>query len=114
MAPCSHALMYLAAFLCALVVDSIPVFAPPAWTILTILIIKFKLNAWVVIALGTIGSTIGRWFLSLYIPKVSKKLLSSRENENVRFIGKKLERRGWAGFVFVLLYSLSPLSTTAL
>ena len=107
-------MMYLAAFLCALAVDSIPFFSPPAWTILTVMIVKFKLDAWAVVALGTIGSTIGRWFLSFYIPKVSNKVLSSRENENVRFIGRKLERRGWEGFVFVLVYSLTPLSTTAL
>lgn len=107
-------MMYVVAFLSALIVDSIPVFAPPAWTILTILIIKFKLNPWAVVALGAVGSTIGRFTLTFFMPKVAGHILSRRENKNVAFLGRKLDKRFWPSFVFVLLYSLTPLSTTAL
>lgn len=86
-------MMYVVAFFSALLVDTIPVFAPPAWTILVFLIIKFKLNPWIVLILGALGSTTGRWILSLYIPKVAHKILSHRENENVRYIGKKIGHR---------------------
>ncbi len=106
--------MYLVAFLSALIVDTIPVFAPPAWTILVFLIIEFKLNPWPVVALGAVGSTIGRWILSMYIPKVAGKILSRRENENVRYVGGRIGKRFWPSFIFVLIYSLTPLSTTAL
>ena len=41
--------LYLAAFAAALVVDTIPVFAPPAWTILAFIIVKYKANPWAVI-----------------------------------------------------------------
>jgi membrane protein YqaA with SNARE-associated domain len=107
-------MMYFIAFLSALVVDTIPVIAPPAWTILTFLIVKFKLNPWGVVILGTIGSTLGRYILSLYIPKVSKKMFSARENKNVHYIGEKIGKRFWPSFLFVLIYSITPLSTTAL
>src|SRR4051812_37178503 len=107
-------MMYFVAFISALIVDTIPVFAPPAWIVLTFLILKFRLNPWIVLVLGAVGSTLGRWILSLYIPKVADKILSRRENENVRYIGKKIGKRFWPSFTFVLIYSLTPLSTTAL
>ena len=107
-------MLYLVAFLAALIVDTIPVFAPPAWTVLTFLIVKYDLNPWLVVVVGCIGSTIGRWILSLYIPHVADRILSKKTNENVHFVGKRLGKSWWASFVFVLLYSLTPLSTTAL
>jgi len=106
--------MYFVAFLAALIVDTIPVFAPPAWPILAYLIVKFDLNPWLAVLLGTTGSTIGRYILSLYIPKVSKKILCEREDENVRYLGKKIGKRTWTSSLFVLIYSLTPMSTTAL
>ena len=106
--------MYAVAFLAALTVDTIPVFAPPAWTILMVLIIKFDLDPWLCAAAGAVGSTIGRGILSIYIPWLSKWTLSRREDDNVRYVGDRLGRRFWPCFLFVLAYSLTPLSTTAL
>jgi membrane protein YqaA with SNARE-associated domain len=107
-------MMYFASFAAALLVDTIPVFAPPAWIILTFLIVKFDLNPWGVVVLGTTGSTIGRYILSRYIPKVSNKILSENEEANVSYVGKKIGKHFWSSFVFVLIYSITPMSTTAL
>ena len=49
--------IYLLVFLAALAVDSIPVFAPPAWILLVFLTVKFQLNSWAVIVVGVTGST---------------------------------------------------------
>jgi membrane protein YqaA with SNARE-associated domain len=106
--------LYLAAFAAALLVDTIPVFAPPAWIILAFMIIKWKLNPWGVIAAGSIGSVIGRYILTLYIPHVSAKIFRRSESANISFLGKKLGERFWYANIFVLLYAISPLSTTAL
>jgi multidrug efflux pump len=46
--------LYLAAFAAALLVDTIPVFAPPAWIILAFMIISWKLNPWGIIAAGAV------------------------------------------------------------
>ena len=67
-------MLYLAAFAAALLVDTIPVFAPPAWMILAFMIIKWKLNPWGIIAAGALGSVIGRYILTLYMPHVSTKI----------------------------------------
>jgi membrane protein YqaA with SNARE-associated domain len=106
--------IYLAAFAAALLVDTIPVFAPPAWTILAFLIIKWKPNPWAIIAAGALGSVIGRYILTLYMPHVSAKIFRPSENANIAFLGRKLGRRFWRANTFVMLYAISPLSTTAL
>src|SRR5437868_9003311 len=106
--------MYVLVFVAALVVDSIPVFAPPVWTVLVLLLLLFHLNPWVVVIIGVTGSTLGRYILSIYIPKVSSALVTRREDENLRYVGGKVTRAPFAAAVFVFLYTLTPLSTTAL
>ena len=106
--------LYLAAFVSALLVDTVPVFAPPAWTILAFIIVKWKPNPWGIIAAGAIGSVIGRYILTLYMPHVSTKIFRRWENANLSFLGKKLGGRFWHANTFVMLYAISPLSTTAL
>ena len=107
-------MLYLAAFAAALLVDTIPVFAPPAWTILAFIIVKWKPNAWGIIAAGAIGSVIGRYILTLYMPHVSAKIFRASENANISFLGEKLGGHFWHSNTFVTLYAISPLSTTAL
>src|SRR5205814_4710234 len=106
--------MYVLVFVAALAVDSIPVFAPPAWTALVVLLLLFHLNPWVVVIIGVTGSTLGRYILSIYIPKVSSALVIRREDENLRYVGSKLTEAPFAAAIFVFLYTLTPLSTTAL
>ena len=108
------AVLYVAAFAAALLVDTIPVFAPPAWIILAFIIVKWKPNPWGIIAAGALGSVIGRYILTLYMPRVSGKIFRKSENDNISFLGKKLGGRFWQANIFVLLYAISPLSTTAL
>src|SRR4051794_2839312 len=105
---------YLLVFFAALAVDTIPVFAPPAWILLVVLLVKFKLNPWLTVAIGVTGSTIGRYILTRYIPKISSRLVNRREDANLRYIGGKIGKAKWSSAVFVFLYTLTPLSTTAL
>src|SRR4030095_12362829 len=81
--------LFLAAFSAALLVDSIPVFAPPAWTILAFIIVKWNPNPWGVIVAGALGSVIGRYILTLYMPRVTARIFRPSENDNVAFLGKK-------------------------
>jgi hypothetical protein len=105
---------YLLVFVAALAVDTIPIFAPPAWILLVILLVKFDLNPWVTVVLGVTGSTIGRYILTQYIPKVSSSIINRREDANLRYLGSKLGRAKWSSALFVFFYTLTPLSTTAL
>jgi membrane protein YqaA with SNARE-associated domain len=105
---------YLLVFLAALAVDTIPIFAPPAWILLVVLLVKFKLNPWLTVAIGVTGSTIGRYILTRYIPKVSSSIVNRQEDANLRYIGSKIGKAKWSSAIFVFFYTLTPLSTTAL
>ncbi len=105
---------YLLVFLGSLGVDLVPIMAPPAWTVMAFLLVKYDLNPWVVLAIGVPASALGRYLFSLYIPKFSDKVLARRKKEELSYVGKKLKGRMWQTWAFVLLYTLSPLSTTAL
>src|SRR5207237_10153872 len=105
--------MYVLVFVAALAVDSVPVFAPPAWTVLVVLLLLFHLNPWLVVILGVIGSTLGRYILIIYIPKISAALVNRREDENLRYVGSKLAHTPWAASTFIFLYTTPPVSPTA-
>jgi len=106
--------MYLAVFLSALAVDLIPVIAPPAWTLMVFFLVKFHLNPWVVLVVGVSGSTLGRYLFSLYVPQIADQLIKQRKRTELEFMGKKLSQKLWQSWLFVFIYTLTPLSTSAL
>src|SRR5258705_6479514 len=103
-------MMYLAVFLAALAVDLIPIMAPPAWTVMVFLLVKFDLNPWLVLLAGVPGSTLGRYIYSLYVVKFSDKFLKRQKQEEMEYLGKKLGQKLWPAWIFVFLYTLTPLS----
>ncbi|MDB5284377.1 MAG: hypothetical protein JWO06_3452 [Bacteroidota bacterium] len=105
---------YILVFICAFAVDVVPLPLPPAFTVMILLQIVFKLNIWAVIILGVSGSIVGRYILTLYIPKISGRIFKPSKNEDVQFLGKKMKEKGWKGQVVILVYSLLPLPTTPL
>jgi hypothetical protein len=78
-------MIYLVVFLASLGVDLVPIVAPPAWTIMAFLLVKYELNPWLVLAVGVPGSALGRYFFSLYIPKFSDKVLAKRKKAELRY-----------------------------
>ena len=106
--------MYIAVFVASFLVDLVPVIGPPAWTVMVFFSMKFDLNIWGVLAVGVPGSALGRYVLSLYIPKISNKLLKRKKNEDLEFLGKKLQQSRWKSWTFVFIYTLTPLPTTPL
>ncbi len=105
---------YLLVLVGAFLFDVVPFPFPPAFTIMMFLLIYFDLNLWAVIIIGVIGSILGRFTLTLYIPKLSDKYFKPSKNDDVKFLGEKMKNNKWAGQVIVLAYSLLPLPTTPL
>jgi membrane protein YqaA with SNARE-associated domain len=101
-------------FLAALATDLIPVIGPPVWTVMIFMLVKFDLNPWLVLAVGVPGSVLGRYGLSLYTPWFFGKVIKQTKSDELKFAGRKLTGSLWRSWPFVLLYSLMPLSTTAL
>ncbi len=105
---------YALVFIFSCLFDVVPFPLPPACTVMIALQIIFDLNVWAVIALGVSGSILGRYLLTLYIPKVSGKIFKPAKNEDVQFLGKKMKEKGWKSQAVILAYSLLPLPTTPL
>ena len=106
---------YLLVLLASIAVDCVPVFAPPAWTLMLLLMIKFDLNPYVTVLVGTCGTVTGRLiFSSLIIPWLGEKTLGRHKESDLRYLGKRLSDKSLTMFLFIFLYSLLPLSTTAL
>jgi membrane protein DedA with SNARE-associated domain len=106
--------LYLVVFVASFAVDLIPIIGPPAWTVMLVLAAKYDLNLWGVLLAGVPGSALGRYVLSLYIPKLSDKLLKRQKNEDLQFLGNKLGQTRWKSWTFVFLYTLMPLPSTPL
>ena len=105
---------YSLVFIASFIVDSIPFFGPPAWTVMVFCQTRYDLNIWIVLAFGVLGSTLGRYTLSVYIPKLSDKIIKKQKNDDIRFVGQRLSGSGWRVQLFVLLYTLIPLPSTPL
>jgi len=101
-------------FFAALATDLIPVIGPPVWTVMVFMLVKYDLNPWLVLAVGVPGSVLGRYGLSLYAAKFLGKIIKQTKNDELKFAGDKLKGSLWRSWPFVLVYSLLPISTTAL
>jgi uncharacterized membrane protein YdjX (TVP38/TMEM64 family) len=109
--------MWWAYFLVAIgsfLVDAAPIPLPPAFTVMIFFKAQYDLNMWLVVALGVGASILGRYVLTLYIPKLSGRFVKHAKQKDVDAIAGKLKKKGWGGFFFVLLYCLLPLPSTPL
>ena len=106
--------LYAVVFLSALTVDVIPLIAPSAWMVALFLLVKFHLRPWIVLPFCASGSTLGRYLMSLYIPRFAALFIKRHKTDELKFLGKKLSESLWQSWLFVFIYSMTPLSTTAL
>lgn len=105
---------YILVFLGAFLFDVVPFPFPPAFTIMVTFQILFDLNIWAVICIGVIGSIIGRYVLTQYIPHLAGKIFKRAKTEDIEFLGTRMQEGGWRAQVMILAYSLLPLPTTPL
>ena len=106
--------IYLFVFLSAMAVDVVPLPLPPAFVIMIFWQIEYNLNVWMVIIIGVAGSILGRYILTLYIPKIAGNIFKPEKNEDVQFLGKRMKENGWKSQLLIFTYSLLPLPTTPL
>lgn len=105
---------YVLVFIGAFLFDVVPIPFPPAFTIMVFLQIAFGLNIWMVIFIGVAGSILGRYVLTLYIPRIAGKIFKPAKNKDVQYLGSVLKEKGWKSQMIIIAYSLLPLPTTPL
>src|SRR5438270_3981599 len=107
-------LFYLLVFLLSILVDIVPFFGPPAWTVMVFFQLKYHLDIWWVLVVGVIGSAIGRYCLTLYIPYFSSRFINQQKDDDLHFLGQKLSGNRFKVHLFVFIYTLIPVPTTPL
>jgi len=75
---------------------------------------QYDLNIWIVLITGVLGSALGRYILSKYVPFLSDRYINLEKNEDLHYLGKMLSGNSWRIQLFVLIYTLMPLPSTAL
>lgn len=95
-------------------VNLLPAFAPPTWTLIVFFLNYYHLNIFLVILIAVFSAALGRFFLYTYIQKFSHIVFNDWEKENLEYLGKRLGSNLKTNFVFIFIYSITPLSTTAL
>ncbi|MBS1526371.1 MAG: hypothetical protein JST19_12025 [Bacteroidetes bacterium] len=105
---------YLLVFLGSFLFDVVPFPFPPAFTIMVFFQVVFGLHIWPVIVIGVLGSVLGRYVLTLYIPHLSDRIFKRSKNEDVQFLGEQMKHQFWKGQLAILAYTLLPLPTTPL
>jgi len=103
---------YLLVFIGAFLFDVVPFPLPPAFTVMIFLQIVFGLDIWWVIIIGVMGSILGRYLLTLYIPLLADRIFKKSKNKDVQFLGEQMKDLGWRGQAAILTYTLLPLPTT--
>jgi membrane protein YqaA with SNARE-associated domain len=107
-------MIYLFFALAVILVNLIPVFAPPTWTLIVFFLNYYNLNIFAVIIIAVFAATIGRFFLYNYVQKLSNILFNEWEEKNLEYLGEKIGKTPKSNFIFTFLYSITPLSTSAL
>ncbi|MBS1948085.1 MAG: hypothetical protein JST47_09990 [Bacteroidetes bacterium] len=105
---------YVFVFIGTLLVDITPFPLPPASAVMIFMQVAFGLPVWPVIIIGVAGSVAGRLILMLYIPLIAERILSKSKNEDIHFLGEKIKSSGLKAQLFILVYTLLPVSSTPL
>jgi len=108
-------LVFLIIFLVVLVLNVIPVFAPPTWTVLSFIAIRLNPNIIVLALIGAIAATLGRIVLArLSTIIVRQRFLSRGAKENIDAVKTRLESNRKLTFTLFLFYAFSPLPSNHL
>lgn len=107
--------VFLVIFVVVFVLNVIPIFAPPTWTVLSFVAVRFSPNIVVLALVGAVAATLGRLVLSkLSTAIVRKKYLSRSALDNIDAIKERLENNRKLSFTVFLFYAFSPLPSNHL
>ncbi|HXI90096.1 MAG TPA: hypothetical protein VNO24_08790 [Blastocatellia bacterium] len=102
-------LVFLIIFLVVFVLNVVPIFAPPTWSVLSFIAIRFNSNIILLAAVGAVAATLGRLVLAkLSTVIVRQRFMSDETRKNIDAVKERLERNSKVTFGAVLFYAFSP------
>jgi membrane protein YqaA with SNARE-associated domain len=107
-------MIYIVLIIIIIIINAIPAFMPPTWTIVSYFYIKYKVNLLLITVIAAISSSIGRLFLAKYSFKIASKLLSLESKKNLNFIGSKIKGHPIKVLIFTFCWAVSPIASNVL
>lgn len=107
-------LIYPLLLLTVFIINVIPAFMPPTWTVLAFFYIHYHLAFIPTVIIGVIGATAGRIVLALMARYIFKPLLPAKWFSNYDALGKYFEKHERLTIPVVLGYAFSPISSNGL
>lgn len=102
-------LVFLLIFAVVFVLNAIPMFAPPTWSVLSFIAIRFSSNILVLALVGAVAATLGRLALAkLSTVLIRQKFLSEGTRKNIDAVRSRLESSKKLTFSIFLFYAFSP------
>src|SRR5215467_9885731 len=101
--------LLIAVFLIIFALNVVPAFAPPTWTVLSFISIRFDINFLALALIGAVAATCGR----LVLAKLSKllvreKFLSEGTRKNIDSVRQRIQSKPRFTAGAFLLYAFSP------
>ena len=79
---------YLILFAAIIFINAVPAFMPPTWSVLTFIMLRFKLDFFPTIFIGAAGALIGRIILYRFSEKIFRNFLDSESKINLEGLKK--------------------------
>jgi hypothetical protein len=105
----------LAIFGVVFVLNVVPAFAPPTWTVLSFIAVRYNVNIVMLSAVGAVAATLGRLALArLSKVIIRQKMLSQGARDNIDHLRDRLQGKTKLTFGVFLLYAFSPFPSNQL
>ena len=105
----------LAAYAVVFLINLVPAFMPPTWSILAYFLIRFDLPLLPLAIGGALAASSGRYVLALGSRRWGRRLLSPTQQTRLSRLGVWLETRArWTTPLAVLVYSFGPIPSNQL
>ena len=102
-------LVFLIIFLVVFVLNVVPILAPPTWSVLSFIAIRFNSNIILLAVVGAVAATLGRLVLAkLSTVIVRQRFMSDETRKNIDAVKERLERNSKMTFGAILFYVFSP------
>jgi membrane protein YqaA with SNARE-associated domain len=103
------------AFVVVFVVNALPAFMPPTWSLLAFAHLVIGLPALPLAVGGAFAASAGRYVLAKASARYGRRFLSAGKREDLVRLGRWLESRAaWAPAAAVLIYSFGPIPSNQL
>jgi hypothetical protein len=107
--PLHSLFVFLVIFLVVFALNVMPAFAPPTWSVLSFIAIRFNPNIVLLAVVGAFAATLGRLALAtLSTVIVRQKILSDDTRKNIDAVKERLEGKKKLTFTILLFYAFSP------